>query len=503
ALEITRKKRNSEITQVLSLAAGNAGKRLEIANQIDWQSTSVSLKASFPLVAENENATYNMGVGTIQRGTNHSKKFEVPTRQWFDLTDKSGEFGVSVLEDCKYGSDKPDNHTLRLTLLFTPGINDHRFNHQGSQDFGIHHVKYGIYSHPGNWNEGETPQQAEFLNNPLVSFEAPKHAGMLGKMVSFLGFNDPCVGLMAFKKAENSDYYIVRVNELLGKDQENIKAIFQAKIEDAYEVNGQEQKIGPIDFSDKTLNFDITHYAIRSFAVKIAPQASFNDAQTSVTIPHNEDVMSFDRNRADGSLSEVGKGDGVTYIRKNYPAELIPDTIVSEGVRFKMGDREDEQKNAVSCKGQTIELPSGNYNKLYILAAATEDVTGNFSIGGKSIALDIQDWLGFIGQPYTRELNDSETEVLAVNEPFVKNANIAWFASHHHNHYPSKNASYQYSHMYKYEIDLPEGTTELTLPENNKIKVFAITVAQIEADDIKLLQPLKDEYKGNKKFVLR
>ncbi|MCW0485092.1 glycoside hydrolase family 38 C-terminal domain-containing protein, partial [Gaoshiqia sediminis] len=31
ALEITRKKRNSEITQVLSLAAGNAGKRLEIA----------------------------------------------------------------------------------------------------------------------------------------------------------------------------------------------------------------------------------------------------------------------------------------------------------------------------------------------------------------------------------------------------------------------------------------------------------------------------------------
>ena len=506
ALKIVRDKRNSEVTQVISLAAGDAGKRVEINNQIDWQSTAVSLKASFPLAAENENATYNMGVGTTQRNTNHSKKFEVPTRKWFNLTDKTGEFGITILEDCKYGSDKPDDNTLRLTLMYTPAINDVRYFHQGTQDFGIHKVKYGIYSHKGNWNESETPKQAEFFNKPLVVFESPKHQGKLGKSVSFLEYNHSGVGTMAFKKAENSDYYILRVNELFGKDQKNIEALFHANVVDAYEVNGQEQRIGDVHFNGNEIKFDLSHYTIKSFAVKFASVSNLRDVQKVVQLPYNDDAMSFDLNRFDGMMSEI-RGevyfDRVSHVKKSYPAELVPDTILSEGIRFKMGSKEDTQNNVVSCKGQTIELPAGSYNKLYILAAATGDVTGSFSIGGKSIALDIQDWLGFIGQPYTRVLSDDEKEVLVVNEPFVKNSNIAWFASHHHNHYPSKNVSYQYSHIYKYEIDIPEGATELTLPGNMEIKVFAITVSQKEADDIKLLQPLKDEFNGNKKFVLR
>ncbi|MCW0483928.1 alpha-mannosidase [Gaoshiqia sediminis] len=506
ALKVIRNKRNTEIAQIISLGTGSAGKRVEINNQIDWQSTSVSLKASFPLVAENENATYNMGVGTIQRNTNHSRKFEVPTRQWFDLTDKTGDFGISILEDCKYGSDKPDKNTLRLTLLYTPGINDIRYFHQGTQDFGIHDIKYGIYSHKGNWNESETPKQAEFFNKPLVAFEAPKHQGKLGKSVSFLEFNDSSVGMMAFKKAENSDYYILRVNELFGKDQKNIEALFQANIVDAYEVNGQEQRIGDVHFSENRIRFDLSHYTIGSYAIKFAPGSSFKDVQSVVQLPYNEDVMSFDRNRFDGVMSEVRgevEFDRVSNVKKSYPAELVPDAILSEGIRFRMGSKEDMQNNVVSCKGQIIELPAGSYNKLYILAAATGDVTDYFSIGEKKVALNIQNWLGFIGQPYTRILSADEKEVLAVNDPFVKNSNIAWFASHHHNHYPSKNVAYQYSHIYKYEIDLPEGSTELTLPENEKIKVFAVTVAQKEADDIKLLHSLTDNFKDNKKFVLR
>lgn len=34
--------------------------------------------------------------------------------------DRKGDYGVSVLNDCKYGWDKPDDHTLRLTLLHAP-----------------------------------------------------------------------------------------------------------------------------------------------------------------------------------------------------------------------------------------------------------------------------------------------------------------------------------------------------------------------------------------------
>ena len=491
ALEVTRKKRNSEITQIISLAAGEAGKRVEIANKIDWQSTGVCLKAAFPLVADNENATYNIGVGTIQRNNNHSKKFEVPSKQWFDLTDKSGKFGVSILEDCKFGSDKPDNNTLRLTLLYTPEAH-HDFGHQSSQDWGIHDVKYGIYSHKGSWSESGTPWQAEFLNKPLIAFETPKHPGKLVKAASFLSFNSSKVGLMAFKKAENSDYFIVRVNELLGKDEKGLSAKFHAKIEDAYEVNGQEQRIGPADFSAEMLKFDITHYTIRSFSVKFASAISKKSQQVQLELPYNQDVVSFDRNRADGNFEN----------RESYPAELFPQEIVSEGVHFKMGGTTDEENNVADCKGQTISLPSG-YNKIYLLAAAAGDIQSEFFVGSQPVNLPIQNWTAFVGQFYDRQFAANKWDVIKVQAPFVKSSNIAWFASHSHMRYPTKNEAYKYCYIYKYEMNVPKDATTITLPKNDKIKVFAITVSRNEGDDIQLLQNLTDDFKGNKSYKVR
>ena len=95
-------------------------------------------------------------------------KFEVPGRQWIDITDRSNSYGVSILEDCKYGSDKPDNSTFRLTLMYTPKANSYVY--QGTQDWGIHHVKYGIYPHSGDWVYANTPWKGYFLNNPPAGF---------------------------------------------------------------------------------------------------------------------------------------------------------------------------------------------------------------------------------------------------------------------------------------------------------------------------------------------
>jgi alpha-mannosidase len=135
---IERTGRNSVFVQYLRLSAGEAGKRIEFVNHIDWQSKGVSLKASFPLTVSNDLATYNLGMGTIDRPTNEEKKYEVPSREWFDLTDKSGSYGVSVLEDCKFGSDKPNDKTLRLTLLYTPVTNF--YHDQATQDWGTHEI---------------------------------------------------------------------------------------------------------------------------------------------------------------------------------------------------------------------------------------------------------------------------------------------------------------------------------------------------------------------------
>jgi alpha-mannosidase len=494
AIEVKRKGMNSEITQTISLSAGEGGKRVEITNEADWQSRGVSLKAAFPFTAVNSNATYNMGVGTIQRNNNNEKKFEVPSKEWFDLTDKSDNYGVSVLEDCKYGSDKPDDNTLRLTLLFTPNT-DKRYVLQNSQDWGIHNFKYGLYAHKGNWAEGLSPWQGKFINQPLMTFEVGKHNGKMGKSMSMLSMNSPQVGLMAFKKMEQGGYYIVRVNELLGNDAKGISMQFPGIISDAYEVDGQEQKIGNASFSGSSLNFDISHYTIRSFAVKFAASnvSSLIAAQTPVSLPYNTDVYSFDDNRDDGNLES----------QLSIPAELIPAELVSEDIIFKMGNTTDGENNAVACEGQKIDLPAGNYKKLYVLAASKGNTSADFMIDTNPSRIDVQSWTGYIGQYYNRRFGMDQVTVSGVSKPYSENDNIAWFASHRHAAYPSKNDTYRYCYIFKYGIDLPKGTKSITLPTNKDIKIFAVTVADSNISEAKELQPLYDDLNNNKSVSLR
>ncbi len=491
AIEVTKKGQNSEITQIISLAAGEAGKVIEVRNKIDWQSKGVSLKAAFPTTVVNEFATYSLNTAAIQRTTNNDVKFEVPGRQWIDITDRPNNYGVSILEDCKYGSDKPDNSTLRLTLMYTPKTSSYLY--QGTQDWGIHDFKYGIYPHVGDWVYAMTPWQGYFLNNSPIAFETTKHNGSLGKEISMIKVNTNHVDVMALKKAEESDYYIVRINELCGKETNDISVSFPAKIVDAYEVNGQEIKTGNADFTNNTLNFDMGRFAIRSFAVKFekAPLTLTKPVQQPVELVYNEDGFSFDTRRNDGNIVN----------NLTIPSELIPSEVLSEDILFKMGNTSDEQKNMVGANGQKINLPSGDFNKLYILAAATEDTQGAIKVGNKTVNMMFQEWTGFIGQHYGRVLYFNNMKVASITNAFTRRDNIAWFASHRHT--PAANDTYQYSYLYKYEISLPKGTRSVTLPMNSKIKIFAMTVANNQKDELTTLQLLYDDFKDNKPVKLR
>jgi len=495
-LKVERTGQNSTIIQYYSLAAGEAGKRLEVSNKIDWQSRAVSLKASFPLTVSNKNATYNLGVGIISRGNNEEKKFEVPSKEWFDLTDRTEKYGVTILEDCKYGSDKPNDNTLRLTLLYTPGIHVPQWQwtmYQSTQDWGIHDVKYAVYGHEGDWRKGESAWQAQFFNQPLMAFESNKHEGELGNSFSMISISRPEVGLMVFKKMESGEGYIIRVNELSGKDIKNAKITLPREVLEAYEVNGQEKRIGDVKFTKDGIQFDLSHYTIKSFAVKLKKDNEAVVTQQPVTIPYNTDVMSFDDNR----------DDGVMFDGQSLPAELLPEFVESEGIRFKIGNKEDEQNNAVVCNAQTIALPAGNFTKLYLLAAAANDVKDEFYIDGNPVNLKIQKWTGFIGQFYNRILSLDQNKVLKMSDPYSKTDNIAWFASHCHNNYPMKNEAYQYSYLYKYEIPITAGAKNLTLPNNRNIKIVAVTMAAPKAENLQPLQPIYDNFENNMPFQLR
>jgi alpha-mannosidase len=73
---------------------------------------------------------------------------------------------------------------------------------------------------------------------------------------------------------------------------------------------------------------------------------------------------------------------------------------------------------------------------------------------------------------------------------FVKTADVAWFSSHRHSA-SGENEPYSYSYLFAYPIDLPANTTAITLPDNDKIRVLAITVADV-GEQVRPAQPLYD-----------
>src|SRR5271155_5599470 len=327
AVEVSRETAGSRFVQTVRLSAGDAGGRVEFANVIDWNTRESSLKAIFPLTASNQMATYNWDIGTIERPTAQPKKFEVPSHQWIDLTDMKGEFGATILTDCKNGSDKPNDHTIRLTLIRTPGTRG-GYADQGTQDIGHHEFVYGIAGHAAGWRESQTDWQAQRLNDPLIAFEASKHAGALGKKFSLVKVSNPRIRVLALKKAEHGDEIVVRLVELEGRPQPDVRISFNAAIVSAREVNGQEQPVASTPVNGGTLVASFSAYQPRTFAVKLAA------APTRVAMVHSVPVtLHYDlaTTSNDGTRSESG------FDRKGnaLPAEMLPSQIAFNDVQFQ------------------------------------------------------------------------------------------------------------------------------------------------------------------------
>ncbi|HEV2289888.1 MAG TPA: glycoside hydrolase family 38 C-terminal domain-containing protein [Candidatus Acidoferrales bacterium] len=521
ALRVERETESSKFVQTISLSAGDAGNRVEFGNIIDWKTREAALKAVFPLTASNPMATYNWGAGTIQRSTDNEKTFEMASHRWFDLTDKSDDFGVTILSGAKTGSDKPDDNTLRLTLLYTPGVSPagQDYRDQATQDWGHHEFTYGLASHAGNWDQSDTPWQAYRLDDPLIAFQSAKHAGTFGKALSLLRVSSDDVRVMAFKKAEDGKDEVLRLVEMTGKAAHDVRLSFNAPVVSVREINGQELPMkGQVAIQGGELVTDLSPYEIKSYEVAPAPPHvhATPPISHSVAVRYDLAVTSNDGMKSAGGFDAAGDA---------IPAEMLPTDIPYAGIHFHLAPSGTGKMDAVVTRGQTIELPVGRYNRVYILAASSDgDQKATFRLGDRSDALTIQDWGGFIGQWYDRSFtmealkppvapDPSDTSNAAQrtrrfiayiekNGPimlphyagiapgFIKRAPVAWFASHHHTA-DGANVPYSYSYLFAYALDVPAGVRTLTLPDNDKIRVMAITVAQ-ESDGVTPAMPLYD-----------
>jgi len=207
-------------------------------------------------------------------------------------------------------------------------------------------------------------------------------------------------------------------------------------------------------------------------------------------------------------------------------------------VNFKLAAAGASKPNAIAAHGQTIQLPSGNFNKIYVIAASDDgDQNATFRVGGKPVELTIGNWGGFIGQWDTRlwkpapdtvtvrqfgnngsskevplrknwavsanhatwDLSDRGSPYWAPRYPedylglrpgYIKREDLAWYASHHHTP-DGLNEPYEYSYLFAYAIPLTTQASTLTLPANDKIRILAISIADKDAE-VKPVQPLYD-----------
>jgi alpha-mannosidase len=498
AVEVSRETAGSRFVQTIRLSAGDAGKRVEFENAIDWNTRESNLKAAFPFAASNRTATYNWDIGTIDRPTAEPKKFEVASHQWIDLTDMSGVFGATILTDCKNGSDKPSDNMIRVTLIRTPGTRG-GYADQGTQDNGHHEFIYGVAGHGGDWRQAGSDWQGQRLNDPVIAFQTSPHAGALGREFSLLKVSSPRIRVLALKKAEQGDEVIVRLVELDGRPQPDVKVSFAAPITSAREVNGQEQPVGAANISDGVLVTSFTAYQPRTFAVKLAAPPAKIAGVRSAPVSLNYDLAVASNDGTKSAVGFDGKGNAL-------PAELLPAQITFNDVQFHLAAATAEALNAVAAKGQTLELPSGRYNRVYVLAASSEgDQKENFKVGGKNVDLIVQSWGGFIGQWDDRQWvakdipvqelpgkteHDDYAEMTGIKSGYIKRADLAWYCSHHHNA-AGENVPYGYSYLFAYPIDLPPGAKTIQLPDNDKIRILAISVAE-ENPGVRAVQQLYD-----------
>ena len=210
AVGIVREFRKSRISQKITLRAGSP--RIDFHTEVDWREDHKFLKVAFPVSVRSARATYEIQYGHLDRPTHANTswdmaQFEVCAQKWADLSE--GDYGVALLNDCKYGYDIL-GHVLRLSLLRAPSMPD------PEADRGHHEFTYSLLPHQGDFRAGEVIQQAYALNNPLQIAPANTHPGTRPSSQSFFQADRPGVVIEAIKRAEKENAVIVRFYEAHG-----------------------------------------------------------------------------------------------------------------------------------------------------------------------------------------------------------------------------------------------------------------------------------------------
>ena len=261
-IRIKRTFLDSTIQQDISIY--NDIDRIDFKTTIDWKQHQILLKTAFPVDIQSDKASFDIQFGNVERPTHWNTswdyaRFEVCAHKWVDLSEEG--YGVSLLNDCKYGHDIKES-VIRLTLLKS-GISPFP-----NADNEVHEFTYSLFPHENSWRSAGTEKMAYRLNSPVYAAFEKAHDGMLPETVSLLSTDRDNVVLETVKKAENSDAIIIRLFEAHNK-RTSVTATFCKELHSVTECDLLENDIAAIDANNHSFEFEIKPYEIKTFKLKL------------------------------------------------------------------------------------------------------------------------------------------------------------------------------------------------------------------------------------------
>ncbi len=252
---------DSQITQRLTLYRDS--RRIDFVTEADWHEHQVLLKAAFPVDIRANHATYDIQFGAIERPNNwntswDTARFEVFAHKWADLSE--GDYGVSLLNDCKYGYDVKDN-VLRLTLIKSGIYPD------PDADQGRHQFTYSLLPHAGDWRTGRVVQESYSLNEPLFGAIRIAEKGELPSRFQLAQVDADHILIETIKQAEEGSAWVIRLYETQQRRKRSVHVKFALPIQRAIECNLIEEPQGPANVQGSTLEFAVGPYEIKTFLV--------------------------------------------------------------------------------------------------------------------------------------------------------------------------------------------------------------------------------------------
>lgn len=249
---------NTTISQDMMVYANS--NRIDFKTNVDWREKKQLLKVAFTVDIRSTMATYDVQFGNVKRPTHWNTswdraRFESVAQQWVDLSQR--DYGVSLLNNCKYGHDIKDN-VIRLTLLKSATHPD------PGQDQGEQNFTYSLLPHSGDFIEGDTVKHAYELNQPLRAIEGTLKSEVITQLFKF---NDANILVDAIKKAEDEDMIILRFHEYSGSRQ-------KVSIDSDYEIFGwmetnlMEKPIESLK-NESSINLVVNPYEIKTLMIKM------------------------------------------------------------------------------------------------------------------------------------------------------------------------------------------------------------------------------------------